>query len=156
VQKPIVDFLSKLPAQSALVLLFLIQIPFPRQLFKYLNILLMASKWEVLGVCMNLLTWLTANDKSGLVTVKYINFPTSFWYRLISSRSSSSSVLSFTFMSTGVDIGLHLNLPVSLSKSSTYCATLFRVPHRPEKKLDDELRKKDMDISLSVHWGIFI
>jgi hypothetical protein len=36
------------------------------------------------------------------------------------------------------------------------CATLFRASHRPEKELDDELRKKDTEIPLSVHWGIFI
>jgi hypothetical protein len=31
------------------------------------------------------------------------------------------------------------------------CAILFRASHRPEKELGDELRKKDMEIPLSVH-----
>jgi hypothetical protein len=41
-------------------------------------------------------------------------------------------------------------------KNEYHCATLFRASHRPKKELGDELRKKDTEIPLSVHWGIFI
>jgi hypothetical protein len=49
-----------------------------------------------------------------------------------------------------------LTITYSLAMSMPLCATIFRASHRPEKELDDELRKKDTEIPLSVHWGIFI
>jgi hypothetical protein len=39
----------------------------------------MTSKYDIFGECINLLIWLTTNEIFGLITIKYINVPTSLW-----------------------------------------------------------------------------
>lgn len=103
--------------------------PSPGACFTYLTTLIAASIWDSLGACMNWLRLWTANDKSGLVTIKYKSLPTSLWYPLGSGMSGSSgrpkcasyyAEVSLVFSSIGDPAGLEPASPTSEISSKAY------------------------------------
>jgi hypothetical protein len=100
----------------------------------------------------NFITWLRAVDTIKLPLKLYCDNSSVVLYSNNNRSSSKSKHIDIKF------------LAVNERVQSRLISILIQLPVRPffapltalKKELGDELRKKDTEIPLSVHWGIFI